>query len=291
MKIYLASFYSPDLKKSAQRFFKQASQMGIYDSIKVFSYQDLNEDFKLYVKDLLKKGKKKGYGYWVWQTHIHQMVLSNLKEGDIYHWCDIGCHFNTKGKQRLKDYINIVSKDEIGFLGFDYKSLDNVNFSKYTFPALPEFYYTKEDLFKYFNVQTNSKITHTPQVWGGSFFVKKTDKSMKMMEEHFEVTRNRFDLIDDEPSKFIEKSREGFIQHRHSQSVLSIIVKLANCKLLSAYESEWALDENKHRTFLHLKKFPIIAKRDKKKNLILRFIDRQVKTFNRYKNKFKNFLK
>ena len=59
MKIYLASFYSPDLKKSAQRFFKQASQMGIYDSIKVFSYQDLNDDFKLYVKDLLKKGKKK----------------------------------------------------------------------------------------------------------------------------------------------------------------------------------------------------------------------------------------
>ena len=59
MRIYLASFYSPDLKKSAQRFFKQASQMGIYDTIKVFSYQDLNEDFKLYVKDLLKKGKKK----------------------------------------------------------------------------------------------------------------------------------------------------------------------------------------------------------------------------------------
>ena len=56
--------------------------------------------------------------------------LEFMKEGDIYHWCDIGCHFNTKGKQRLKDYINIVSKDEIGFLGFDYKSLDNVNFFK-----------------------------------------------------------------------------------------------------------------------------------------------------------------
>ena len=109
---------------------------------------------------------------------------------------------------------------------------------------------------------------------------------MKILSEHFEITRNRFDLIDDDPSKFIEKSRDGFIQHRHSQSVLSIIVKLANCKLLSAYESEWALDKNKHRYFLHLKEYPIIARRDKKKNIFLRFVDRQRRTFNRYKKKF-----
>ena len=163
---------------------------------------------------------------------------------------------------------------------------DDTNFSDYEFPNILEFHYTKEDLFKYFDVQKNLKITNTPQVWGGSFFIKKTKKSMKILNEHFEITRKRFDLIDDDPSKFIEKSRDGFIQHRHSQSVLSIIVKLANCKLLSAYESEWALNENKVRTFSHLEKFPIIAKRDKKKNIYSRFIDRQRRTFNRYKKKF-----
>lgn len=288
MKTYLASFYSSDLKRSANRFVTQAKQMNVYDSIKTFTFNDLNEDFKLYVKDLLKKGKKRGYGYWVWQTYIHQLVLSKLQEGDIYHWCDIGCHFNLEGKKRLEDYINIVSKDDVGFLGFDYKNLDDVSLSDYKFPDIPEFHYTKEDLFKYFNVQKNLKITNTPQVWGGSFFIRKTRKSMKILKEHFEITRNRFDLIDDDPSKFIEKSREGFIQHRHSQSVLSIIVKLANCRLLSAYESEWALDKNKHKTFLHLKKFPIIAKRDKKKNIFFRFIDRRKRTLNRYKNRFGN---
>ncbi len=286
MKIYLASFYSPDLKRSADRFVTQAKQMKVYDSIKTYTFNDLNEDFKLYVTDLLKKGKKRGYGYWVWQTYIHQIVLSKLQEGDIYHWCDIGCHFNLNGKKRLEEYINIVSDDDIGFLGFDYKNLEDKNFSDYEFPYIPEFHYTKEDLFKYFNVQDNFKITNSPQVWGGSFFVKKTKKSMKLLREHFEITRNRFDLIDDDPYEFIEKSRKGFIQHRHSQSVLSIIVKLANCKLLSAYESEWALDENKKRTYSHLKKFPIIARRDKKRNIFSRFIDRQIKTFNRYKNKF-----
>ena len=287
MKIYLASFFSADLKKSADRFKEQASKMGIYNSIEILTFSDLNEDFKLYVKDLLKKGKKRGYGYWVWQTFVHQNILSKLEEGDIYHWCDIGCHFNLNGKKRLEDYINIVSKDEIGFLGFDYRNLEYGNFSEYTFPNYLEYQYTKEDLFKFFNVQKNSKITETPQVWGGSFFVKKTKKSMDMMKEHYNITRNRFDLIDDDPEKFIEKSRDGFIAHRHSQSVLSIIVKLAKCKLLSAYESEWALDNNNQRTFLHLNNFPIIARRDKKKNIFLRFVDRQIRTFNRYKNKFR----
>ena len=79
MKIYLASFYSPDLKRSASRFVTQAKQMKVYDFIKTFTFDDLNEDFKFYVTDLIKKGKKRGYGYWVWQTYIHQLVLSKLR--------------------------------------------------------------------------------------------------------------------------------------------------------------------------------------------------------------------
>ena len=35
--------------------------------------------------------------------------------GDIYHWCDVGCHFNKNGISRLKDYIELVSKDKKGF--------------------------------------------------------------------------------------------------------------------------------------------------------------------------------
>tara|TARA_A100001015_G_scaffold254539_1_gene295362 strand:- start:342 stop:578 length:237 start_codon:yes stop_codon:yes gene_type:complete len=67
MKIHLATFYSSDLKRSAQRFKYQAEEMGIYDHIHIFSQNDLNLDFKNYVSELIKKGKKKevmdiGYG-------------------------------------------------------------------------------------------------------------------------------------------------------------------------------------------------------------------------------------
>ena len=51
---------------------------------------------------LLKKVKK----IWTlgWQTYIHQVVLSKMI-GDIYHWCDVGCHFN-KNEFLIKDILN-----------------------------------------------------------------------------------------------------------------------------------------------------------------------------------------
>ena len=133
MKIYLTTFYSSDLKRSAERFQLQAQKMQIYDKIFLFSEKDLDKDFNQYVSSLLKLGKKKGYGYWVWQTFFHKKVLSQMNDGDIYHWCDVGCHFNLKGKSRLKEYIKILEKEPTGFLGFQYKDLKNENIKKNLF--------------------------------------------------------------------------------------------------------------------------------------------------------------
>ena len=289
MKIYLATFYSFDLKRSAERFEKQAQAMNIYDYIHLFNPNDLNDDFKNYVSSLLKMGKHRGYGHWVWQTYVHQLILNKMNEGDIYHWCDVGCHFNINGVIRLKEYIDFVLNEKNGFLGFSYKRPDvDEKYKNYKFESNYEYQYTKADLLKFFNLKKDDKIVNTPQVWGGSFFVRKCSNSNEILNDHFEITRNRYDLIDDDENKFIEKSLPGFVAHRHSQSVLSILLKKKNCQFLSAYESEWALDENGQRTFDHTRNFPIIAKRDKQKNIFKRFLDRQKKNIKRKFNFFKN---
>tara|TARA_A100001234_G_scaffold181226_1_gene163905 strand:+ start:925 stop:1800 length:876 start_codon:yes stop_codon:yes gene_type:complete len=290
MKVHLATFYSLDLKRSANRFRQQVEEMGIYDYVHIFNQNDLNDDFKNYISQLLKKGKKRGYGHWVWQTYIHQLVLSKMDEGDIYHWCDVGCHFNKRGVWRLKEYISIVEKDVNGCLFFSYiKPNLEKKFSKYSFPKNLDIEYTKADLIKYFSLNQDDRIINTPQVWGGSFFLRKCETSEKLMKEHFNITRNRYDLIDDDETKFVEKSFPGFKAHRHSQSVLSILAKKINCDFISAYESEWALDQNGQRTYDHLWNYPIIAKRDKERNILLRFIDRQKKNYKRKVNRIKNF--
>jgi len=287
MKVYLSSFASSDLSRSAKRFKKQAEKMKIYDEIFIFNENNLDKDFSEYVKSLIKNGKHKGYGYWVWQSYFHRLVFSNMQQDDIYHWCDIGCHFNINGVNRLKEYIEIVTNSESGLLGFDYskpKLLSNSD--NFTFPEYFENQYTKGDLIKYFNLKCEDKIIQSPQIWGGSFFLRKSETSKKILNEHYNLSRNRFDLIDDDINKFQEKSCTGYIQHRHPQSVLSILFKIYECDLISAYESEWALDQNEKRTFDHLKNYPIIAKRDKKKNIFSRFFEKKKKNFLRRKKKY-----
>ena len=291
MKVHLATFYSLDLKRSAERFSQQVKEMEVYDYVHIFNQNDLNNDFKNYISQLLKKGKTRGYGHWVWQTYIHQLVLSKMNEGDIYHWCDVGCHFNKKGIWRLKEYIDIVEKDSNGCLFFSYKKpIFEKKFLNYKFPNNLEIEYTKADLIKYFNLNNTHEIIRSPQVWGGSFFLRKCNISKNLMKEHFNITRNRYDLIDDDESKFIEVSYPEFKAHRHSQSVLSILSKKINCDFISAYESEWALDERRQRTFDHLENYPIIARRDKKRNIFSRFIDRQKNNYRRRVTKLKKFL-
>ncbi len=289
MKKYLATFYSSDLKRSAERFYEQAKNMNVYDSINIFSEKDLDEDYRAYVDGLIKNGKKKGYGYWVWQPYFHKLVLKRMDEGDVYHWCDVGCHFNVNGVNRLNEYFEITKNEHSGFLGFQYKEpLFKEKYPNYQFPKLMEFEYTKSDLIKFFGLKHSDKEILSPQIWGGCFFFKKCKNIESFIDNVFYLFRNRFDLIDDDESKYIEKSLSDFIAHRHGQSILSILIKQMNAKLISAYECEWALDDNGKRTFKHLDNYPILAKRDKKKNMVYRFIDRQKRNYARKIQYLKN---
>ena len=71
-----------------------------------------------------------------------------------------------------------TNKDITFFNSIDYKSLAEEEFRNFIFPNYLEYEYTKEDLFNYYNVQNDKSITDTPQVWGGSFFVKKCNFSL-----------------------------------------------------------------------------------------------------------------
>ena len=118
----------------------------------------------------------------------------------------------------------------------------------------------------------------------GCFFIKKGEKSFKFLNEWFDVFNNRFDLVDDTPSK--TKNLKGFIENRHDQSVFSLLCKKYKLYSLSAYECEWAYLNNE-RTWIHTKESPFLAKRDLKYSIFKRFLNRQKKTFNRLKIKIK----
>ena len=284
-KKFLIAFASPDLELSIPRFYEQAKKMNFYDEIIVFKISDLDMDSQKLIFELLKKGKKNGYGYWFWKPLIIYQTLNKIEYEDLVNYTDIGCHFNQAGVDKLEYYVKQLMNSNKGILGFQYFPLKGFENDEFEFPDISEFKYTKADLLNYFNVMERKDIINSPQYWAGNIFLIKNKFSIEFIKKWINVFEKRFDLIDDTPSKI--DNYESFISNKHDQSVYSILCKLNGIDSISAYECEWFYHKGL-RYWDHTIKNPIIARRDKKYNIFRRFLNRQKRTFNRYYNKYFN---
>ena len=277
--LYLCSFASPDLNISKRRFINQSKEIDIYKETKVFNFQDLSEKKREQINKFFKEKKKRLFGYACWKPEIILNYLKDIPEDSILQYSDIGCHLNKNGINRLKDYLEITNNNDV--LAFQYKKPNFRDYKDLNYQVYFEKEYTKNDLFNYFNISQNSSIRNSEQIWSGTIFFKKNSKTIDLLNDWIKIC-NISKLIDDSPSK--EKNHFSFIEHRHDQSVFSILCKINNIACLSASECEWAEDKN-GRFWGHLKDFPILAKRDKKLNFLRRFLSRQNKSLKRFFSK------
>ncbi len=279
-KIILVSFATNDLKRSIRRLKIQAENSKFYGQIKIITPNDLSNEIQNKINILLKRGKKRGYAYWFWKPLILMELLKKINEGDILHYLDVGFHINQTLSKRMSEYVEFISQRNIWLLAFQYQNIDNRFPNKFNYPKREEYKYTKGDLLNYFKVTENKEITHSAQFSAGNFFIKKNYNSIFFLQEWINVFENKFGLVDDTPSKI--KNLTGFLENRHDQSVFSILCKKNHIKPFSAYEFDWA-EENNHRTWAHNFDYPFLAKRDLEYNFLKRFFNRQIKNFRRKK--------
>lgn len=283
-KIILFSFATKDLKKSAQRLFKQANKTAYYDEIKILNPDSFSNEIKIFSNKLKRNEKKRGYGYWFWKPMIIKKILKEIKDGDILHYLDVGCHIQKKNN-RFYEYLDFLIGKNNWILPFQYFVSEKFDQKIFSVPQRSEYQYTKSDLFHYFNSIKDRDITHTPQYWAGSFFLKKNIFSNKFLDQWIDVFIKNFNLVDDSPSKI--DNFDGFIENRHDQSVFSLLCKLKKLTAISAYECDW-VEKNEKRTWEHNNKNPILAKRDLEYSILKRFLRRQKKTIGRLLKKYKN---
>ena len=279
-KVYLCGFASPDLNLSVKRFVAQASNLNFYQEIKVFGPKDFSEKLKKRISDLFKRGgRNRYYGFDVWRPEILINYLNSLPDNSILQYSDIGCQFNINGLDRLKYYVEMTEKNNM--LAFQYKDpSEGIKKFDYNFQKYMEYEYTKGDVIKYFGLDYNSEIINSPQIWGGAFFIKKNDFAYNFLKV-WEKANEHIELLDDSESK--HKNHKKFAGMRGCQSIFSIICKLNQINTISASECEWA-EHNGVRQWDHLANYPILAKRDKKYNILKRFLNRQKKNLRRLLN-------
>ncbi len=251
---YFCAFADSNLRISSKRIKKQADRMKIYDGIYIFDERKLDSNFIEKFKDTLILGTR-GYGYWSWKPQVILQAFDFMNEGDVLQYTDIGCHLNPKGRPRLVDYFNITKHSENGILAFTNKVERDLSPNE-VFYDYDDLNYTKMDLSEYFGIADDLDLLKKPQFGSGIIFFRKDAKTIKFLQDWSKVYATNFSLVDDTPS--VIPNHPNFIEHRHDQSIFSLLCKLTGVEALYATEYFTPGDWN------DLSSFPIWAKRDKK---------------------------
>lgn len=212
VRIHLIT-YGNDLYKKQRVFFRKlAENARFFDKITVFTPRNLDKKFRNKFQSVLQLSK--GAGYWIWKPYLLKRMIGQIPHNDILIYCDAGCLINGEGRRRFTYYIERLQHTPTGSLAFElpYK----------------EYEYTKREVFNYFKCEKDIKISN--QLVGGVLLFRKCNHSNNLIDTYFNVLQDNVLLFTDEKNRDIQD--EKFIDHRHDQSVFSIIRKQLGTDIL-----------------------------------------------------------
>lgn len=203
------SFADNKYKNTLERIGLQAKKSHFFDSIMTYSEDDLPEDLRKYCSE-----NHRGYGFWSWKPYFILKRLRELDEGDILIYADAGCTIDTKCESRYNEYMKYFEIYNILCFRLHY--------------TLTTRKWTKMNLIDYLKCY---HLMDKTQILATTMLVKKTPKTLRMIEEWYEISKKRY-LIDDSPS--IIQNDKSFIDHRHDQAIFSLLCYLneEKCKIL-----------------------------------------------------------
>jgi hypothetical protein len=259
MNVAFLTFADSRLSRSMSRIESEAKRMNIFDSYYCLTERDLDKAFKKKFSDMLREDIR-GFGYWCWKPQIIQQTLNKLNVGDVLLYIDVGCHLNLRGAARLKQYIDKVSHGASGILGFQtVPPVFPLTYDGRALLDLTERMWCKGDLFDYFMCRNEPLVTGTAQYGAGIIFLRKCENSQKFISKWIQTINQSIAYLDDTPS--ISPNFPDFIQHRHDQSIFSILCKLHSVDTISSYEYWYPKINSKRPDWDALQEMPIHAKR------------------------------
>lgn len=213
MSVYLASFATSNFYKSQKKLAKSAKKFGV-DHCLSFTHQDIRKsDFYQENKTILDQ--ERGAGYWLWKPYIILETMKQAKEDDIIIYCDSGVEV----VQSLQPLIDMCLKQK-GLLLFRVHSQTGKHINKK---------WTKRDCFIILNADTE-EYHLAEQVTGTFQFFMKNRKNLNFIEEWFSYCKDPR-LLSDTSNTLGYRNYPEFIDHRHDQSILSILAKKQNLEI------------------------------------------------------------
>lgn len=185
---------------------------GFFDEIIPYTHQDLLTDQEFWKKHgdfCMKPINRRGFGYWLWKSYLIKKTLNGLNMGDFLVYTDAGCDFNPRGINRLKEYDSMLTENDFGLIAFQLQAGNE------------QIKYTKRILLDDFELTDQEK--QTPLFMATVLVMKKTPVLEEYIDTWYDTAcSNNYIYLTDSPRT--NEYRE-FIDHRHDQSIHSILVK------------------------------------------------------------------
>ena len=194
--------------KAAKRLESQAIKTSMFDEIVTYLDTDLYmmPDFWNVHGDFVEKNPRM-YGYGIWKPYLILKELEGMHDGDILFYADSGCEFDLDC-ENPKDEFDII--------------LEHMKTHKFIATLCNwDKNMNKMDLVLYLDMLEHEGFM-SEQIQATTFVMEKNDKIVEFVKVWYDLCSN-YSLVNDDPS--ISNNREYYDEHRHEQSIMSLLLK------------------------------------------------------------------
>ena len=168
----------------------------------------------------------RGAGYWIWKYYFQDKILSTMTEDDILMYADSGSNFI----RTAEPLFDAVRADEKGIIAFMTSDRPDYHMERK---------WTKREVFTHFGVddlpsEKQTAVKNTPQVQATFRIMRGTEFAKQFTKKCLEHACIKY-LVDDTLSV---PQEDGFVEHRHDQSVWSLMCKLHDVTCMNDI-SQW----------------------------------------------------
>jgi hypothetical protein len=187
------------------KLLKSVRMYGKEFEIIIFNKNDIDTEFVKKNKSILNCSR--GGGYWLWKPYIINETLKKINENDIVFYMDSKYYFTENFTNLYSDHMR---NNDI--LAWKNKPNEQVWYMKN---------WCKMDVIYKYNMFDKVFSENAEDCWAGALIVKKTENTIKYIQEWLDMCCV-YEDITDTPSKI--RNVGLFKEHRHDQSLLSIIL-------------------------------------------------------------------
>jgi hypothetical protein len=186
---------------------KTALEIGGFNRVIRWRRRHLDRDFYNRNRKILEI--ERGAGVYLWKPYITVATLLNeLSPGDILFYCDSGSHFIASVRPLIDLCCSHPEKPLLFFTLADIRTTRR---------------WTKRDCFFYMGLDTPPYLDF-PQNAGGYFMCRKSPASVELFQEWLRYAQDPR-ILTDIPNECGLPNYPEFVEHRHDQSILSLLVR------------------------------------------------------------------